>query len=176
MIKYFILIFLLPIFLYSSEHHLLLSGFTKHIDKDLAGYQYNEFNLGFGYEYSTYNKDESQWYNSYKISIINDSYKNPFPFIGYSREYKFENLPISLSLDFFLGYKKMAFYDSTFNKDKTIYEYKPIAGILPTLKYYYKDISVDIAYAPHIKLELKDNILTSPSFVYLYFSINLPEY
>jgi len=50
------ILFLLPLFIFSNEQKILLTGFTIHEHtNDRFGEEYNAFNYGAGYEYNFFN-------------------------------------------------------------------------------------------------------------------------
>ncbi len=161
--KYMIL-FLLPLFIFSNEQKILLTGFTIHEHtNDRFDEKYNAFNYGAGYEYNFFN-DYKELYFASNILIFNDSFENPQVAIGMGHSYRFDAgaIDTSIGLSGFIGIKKI-YTDDDLNRDGGYYGFT--GGIGPTLNFYYEDFSVNFVYVPGIKYKDWD----TTGFLFTYF-------
>ncbi len=161
--KYMIL-FLLPLFIFSNEQKILLTGFTIHEHtNDRFDEKYNSFNYGAGYEYNFFN-DYNKFYFATNVLVFNDSFKNPQVAIGMGHSYRFDTgvIDTAIGLSGFLGIKKI-YSDEDLNRDGG--EYGFTGGVGPTLNFYYEDFSVNFVYVPGFKY--KD--LDTTGFLFTYF-------
>ncbi len=161
--KYMIL-FLLPLFVFSNEQRILLSGITIHEHtNDRFGEEYNAFNYGAGYEY-TFFEAYNEFYFASNVMVFNDSFENPQLAVGFGHSYRFDTgiVDTAIGLSGFVGIKKI-YNDEDFSRDDG--EYGFMGGFGPTLNLYYDDLSVNFVYVPGFKY--KD--LDTTGFLFTYF-------
>ena len=162
-VKYlFFLLF--PLFLFSDEQRILLSGFTIHEhSQDRFDVKYNAFNYGAGYEYNYFN-NYNEIYFSANALIINDSFENPQLSIAFGHHYRFDTgiVDTALGLSGFVGWKKI-YTNEDLSRDDG--EYGITGGIGPVAMFYYKKLSVSFIYVPGIAY--KD--LDTTGFLFTYF-------
>ena len=160
----YIILFLLPIFIFSNEQKILLTGFTIHEHtNDRFGEEYNAFNYGAGYEYNFFT-DYNKFYFATNILIFNDSFENSQVAIGMGHSYRFDTgvVDTAIGLSGFFGIKKI-YTDEDLSRDTG--EYGFTGGVGPTLNFYYEDFSVNFVYVPGFKY--KD--LDTTGFIFTYF-------
>jgi len=152
-------------FLFASEHRLLVTGFTKHeTSHSSSGYEYNEFNYGAGYEYTTF-EDYNELYWGTNVTVLKDSYDEWQYTVSFSPNVRFrlnQNTSVSIGAAVFLMYKKDNYKNDVPPNSP---EYDFIAGAAPLASLYYKDVSVSAAYVPSFS---HDNIETT-GFAIVYF-------
>lgn len=162
-VKYIIL-FLLPLLVFSNEQRILVTGFTIHEhDNDRFGEEYNALNYGAGYEYNFFT-EYNELYFAMNALIFNDSFENPQFAFGLGHAYRFntEIIDISVGLSGFVGIKKI-YTDEDINRDGG--GYGLTGGLGPTMNLYYKDFSIHFVYVPGFKY--KD--LDTTGFLFTYF-------
>lgn len=162
--KYFILALFVPLFLFSNEQRILLTGFTIHEhDNDRFGEKYNAFNYGAGYEY-TFFENYNEFYFASNVLVFNDSFQNPQLAIGFGHSYRFHTdyIDTSVGISGFVGIKKI-YNDEDFNRADGNYGFT--GGIGPTVNVYYKNFSINFVYVPGFKY--KD--LDTTGFLFTYF-------
>jgi len=160
----YILLLLLPLFIFSNEQKILLTGFTIHEhDNDRFGEKYNAFNYGAGYEHNFFN-DYDEFYFATNVLIFNDSFKNPQLAIGLGHSYRFDTgmIDISIGVSGFFGVKKI-YNDNDLSRNDG--HYGLTGGLGPTLNFYYEDFSINFVYVPGF--EYKD--LDTTGFLFTYF-------
>lgn len=161
--KYMIL-FLLPLFIFSNEQKILLTGFTIHEHtNDRFDEEYNAFNYGAGYEYNFFN-NYNEFYFISNILIFNDSFENPQVAIGMGHSYRFDTgiVDVAIGLSGFFGTKKI-YTDEDLSRDDGDYGFT--GGVGPTLNFYYEDLSVNFVYVPGLKYKDWD----TTGFLFTYF-------
>ncbi len=162
--KYLIL-FILPFFLFAQEQRFLLSGLTIHENtNDRFNEKYNAFNYGVGYEYNFFEKYDEIYFSS-NILILNDSFENPQLTIGFGHSYRFDlgTMDTAIGLSGFVGYKKI-YTDDDLSRDDG--EYKITGGIGPSLILYKDKYSINFIYVPSVKYKEVD----ITGFLFTYFS------
>ncbi len=104
----YIILFLLPLFVFANEQRILLTGFTIHEHTyDRFGEEYNPYNYGLGYEYSFFN-DYNELYFAANALVFQDSFENPQFVIGMGHAYRFDTgaVDTAIGLSGFFGIKK----------------------------------------------------------------------
>ena len=153
--KIFLLI-ILHVSLFSSEHTIIFHGFTHHFDRtDKIGRDWNEISYGIGYEYSTYVKDSSDLYYTFGANIIKDSNSEIFPFISAGLEIRPFSKYFAFSLTAIVGYKVFPTF-SVINgvwTEEIDRKYEPIVGASPSLKFFYKNFSINYNYSPQFEMD-----------------------
>jgi hypothetical protein len=160
--KYLLLLF--PLFIFSNEQKILLTGFTIHEhENDRFGEKYNSFNYGAGYEYNFFD-NYNELYFATNILLFNDSFENPQLAVGFGHAYRFHTdiIDTSLGISGFVGIKKI-YNDQDLNREGGSYGFT--GGVGPTLNFYYEDFSVNCVYVPGFKY--KD--LDTTGFLFTYF-------
>jgi len=134
-----------------TEKSVVVFGPSYHLQRtNKADMSYNEVNLGIGLSVNNYKRD-NEFYTTYGVAVLNDSYKNPFYFSTLGKEYRWSN-GISLGANFLIGAK----YKPNFVKhDSTYYtqeggSYGFIAGLLPEIKWHGKDYSLNLVFSPEV--------------------------
>lgn len=159
----------------ASEHRLVVHGFTKHLhDTDrFSGDEFNEKNYGIGYKYTTYDEEDKsdigQFYFTASVSVIKDSFSNPFYFASLGGEYRFNDIPLSFGLDGMIGSKILYHWNTSDGGEtyqETGYNYAPIFGVMPNVAIHIGDLSVNYNYSPSIQFYN----LYIEGFHYLYFT------
>jgi hypothetical protein len=161
--KYIILV-LLPFFVYSSEQRVLLSGFTLHEHtSDRFGEKYNPFNYGVGYEYNFFN-DYNELYFATSALLFNDSFENPQFVLGMGHAYRFDTgiIDIAVGVNGFIGVKKI-YTDDDLNRDGGSYGFT--GGVGPAVTLYYENMSVNFIYIPPFSYKKLD----TTGFLFMYF-------
>lgn len=160
-----ILLFLLSSLVFANEHRLLISGFTKHEHSNRSnGKKYNEFNLGAGYEFTTF-KNYNEFYFGTNVTVLNDSYSNIQYTVSASSNIRFKlsrHTAISIGVASFAMWKKDTFKAGV-SEDEAKYDL--VIGAAPLGSFYYKDLSVNFAYVPSVSYE---NVQTV-GFAIVYF-------
>ncbi|PHR55490.1 MAG: hypothetical protein COA44_10575 [Arcobacter sp.] len=163
--KLIALLFFFSSFVLASEHRLLLTGFTKHeISHSSSGYEYNEFNYGAGYEYTSF-EDYKELYWGTNLTILRDSYDEWQYTLSLSPNIRFslgKDTSVSIGAAIFLMYKKDNYKNDV--PPKTT-EYDFIGGLAPVASLYYKDVSVSAAYVP----SFSDDDIETTGFLIVYF-------
>lgn len=160
----YIILFLLPLFVFSNEQKILLTGFTIHEHtNDRFDEKYNAFNYGAGYEYNFFN-NYNEFYFINNILIFNDSFENPQVAIGMGHSYRFDTgvVDVAIGLSGFFGTKKI-YTDEDLSRDDGDYGFT--GGVGPTLNFYYEDLSVNFVYVPGLKYKDWD----TTGFLFTYF-------
>lgn len=142
--------------LQANENSIILFGPSYHTKRtNKAGGAYNELNWGVGYEHTNF-KNESEFYTTYSVAILNDSNYNPFPFTSVGLAYRFQN-NISLGVNGLVGYKKSPGVKTDENGNKYLSggKYNFVVGAVPVLKYHFKDYSLNLIYSPEVKFKGK---------------------
>jgi hypothetical protein len=141
------------------EHRIVIHGLTKHLhDTDkFSGEEFNEKNYGIGYKITGYDeedKDIGQFYLTASVSAIKDSFYNPFYFGSVGVEYRFNDIPLSFSLDAMGGSKIIYSYNTADGGEtytNTGYYYSPIFGAMPGLALHLGDFSINYNFSPSIQ-------------------------
>jgi len=160
----YIILFLLPLLVFSNEQRILVTGFTIHEHtNDRFGEKYNAYNYGTGYEYN-YFQEYKKIYFSMNGLLFNDSFENPqFAFgMGHSYRFSTEVIDFSIGLSGFVGVKKI-YTDEDINRDGG--KYGVTGGIGPVINLYYENLSMSFIYVPGFKY--KD--LDTTGFLFTYF-------
>ena len=151
--------------LLASEHRLLITGFTKHErSHTTSGYEYNEFNYGAGYEYTSFD-DYNELYWGTNVTVLKDSFEEWQYTLSISPNIRFKlskHTSISVGAGMFIMYKKDNY--KTGVPPKTAH-YDFIGGLAPMASLYYKDVSVSTAYVP--SFSYKD--IDTTGFLIVYF-------
>jgi len=158
--------------LLADQSNLVVSGFSYHLKSPDVGPSYESVTPGFGYEYISEDRNESDWYNAYSAMIISDSYKHAFPFISYGRGYSLDSIPLSISLDIFAGYKQILINDSS-KSDPISFKGSFYAGILPSIHYTIDRFKLNIAYTPEYNFSYHESEVTLPSLFFISLSMRL---
>lgn len=163
--KYFLIFILSFSSLFASEHRLLLSGFTIHEKSHKKnGGEYNGFNYGAGYEFTTF-EHYNELYFATNITVIKDSHNKPQYTLSGSPNIRFKlstNTAVSFGLAMFGMWKKDNFKKGVSEEEA---EYDLLFGAAPLSSVYYKNFNVNFAYVPTIS---HDNIKTV-GFAIMYF-------
>ncbi|MCI0500512.1 MAG: hypothetical protein L0Y61_02040 [Epsilonproteobacteria bacterium] len=160
----YIILFLMPLFIFSNEQRILLTGFTIHEHtNDRFGEKYNAFNYGAGYEYNFFN-DYNEFYFATNTLVFNDSFENPQFVVGMGHAYRFDTgeIDTAIGLSGFVGIKKI-YTDDDLNRDGGDYGFT--GGVGPTVTFYYEKLSVNFVYVP--SFSYKD--LETTGFLFTYF-------
>lgn len=151
--------------LFSEEHRLLITGFSKHeTSHSASGYEYNEFNYGAGYEYTSF-EDYKELYWGANASVLKDSYDEWQYTLSISPNVRFQlskYTSVSIGAALFLMYKK-DYYKKDVPPNKAKYDF--IGGAAPMASLYYKDVSVSTAYVP----SFSHNNIETDGFLIVYF-------
>lgn len=115
---------------------------------------------------------------TYGVAVIIDSFENVFPFFTLGTEYRFENiitndLSLSIGANIFAGVKKINdYYTNDITGETTVTDtyYSPLTGLAPSLKIYYKDISINMYVSPSITVSIDNKNYHAEGFVYTTFS------
>lgn len=146
--KYFIILVFAVLICNADEHRLLLTGFTKHeVSHKKNGEEFNEFNYGAGYEYTTF-EHYNELYLGTNLTALRDSYDEPQYTLSVSPNIRFElteKISASVGAAAFVMYKKNN-YKRNVSEEEAKYEL--VFGAAPLASLYYKRLSVNFAYVP----------------------------
>lgn len=160
-----LLLCLMSVNLLGDEHRFLISGFTKHEQShNRDGYEFNEVNLGAGYEYTTF-EDYNRFYFGTNFTVLKDSFRNLQYTLSASSNIRFElsqNSAISIGVAAFAMYKKDA-YKIGMTQDNAEYDF--LYGAAPLASLYYDRLTVNFAYVPSVSYEQIDTV----GFLIVYF-------
>ena len=162
--KKVILLLILASSLYSGNHTILFSLFSKHIEStDMHGDTFNEENYGVGYQYST----SGDTYLTFSAVALKDSYKHNMytTTLGINKSVLQKNgIGVSLGAEFGVAYKAVKHSNKkevdllaesgVTLKKKVTYEYSPVPILLvPKVTISYKQFSVNILYIPEVEIQ-----------------------
>ena len=152
----------------ANEHRIVLHGHANHFnDTDRVGGNFNEKNYGIGYEYTSYDGIDNDWFiepvYGLSVNIIQDSYKRIFPFAGIFGEIRTKGfVGVGINISAFVGSKELnktkknVNYNNTTGKFDFTYENigterLPIFGATPGVKIYVGDFSFNYNYSPEFE-------------------------
>lgn len=163
--KHMAFFLLMSSLLFSNEHKLLISGFTKHEKSHRdSGKRYNEFNYGGGYEYTSF-KEYNELYFVGNITALKDSFDEWQYTLSSSPNIRFklsQNTALSVGVAVFGMFKKDN-YKSGVSESEAEYDF--VMGAAPVSSLYYKDFSVNFAYVPTFSYNSIDTV----GFLIIYF-------
>ncbi len=160
----YLLLLLLPLWLWAGESRLLLPGVSVHEDhENQFGEAYNGVNPGIGYEINDFRRYEQSYFTA-NVMLFSDSFSHPQLTVGFGHAIRFEGryMDTAIGLAGFVGLKKL--YESDDRTGRTG-KYGLMGGVAPVVAFYRGDWSLNLLYVPSV--EVGDYDLTGFAFAYL---------